>query len=153
MFNRESAEFWKNNGVGEIILSQELNLKQIARLDAGLPVGAVIYGRTAMMKTLVCPVKSALGKCGGKDCRAYLKDRKNEEFPVVCNGMTTFVLNSKPIYMSDKLSDLEKAGISFGILHFTVESADDCREVINAYLAGEQPTTDFTRGHFYRGVT
>ena len=153
VFNSDSVEFWRNFGLDEIILSCELNLKQIGKVSSLLPLGAVIYGRLPMMKTIVCPVKSAAGKCGGKDCKAYLKDRKNEEFPVVCNGMTTFVLNSKPVYMADKLSEIEKAGISVGILQFTVESAQECREVIKAYRLGNASDGEFTRGHFYRGVT
>ena len=127
-------------------------MKQIAKITCEKPLSAVIYGRAPMMKTLVCPVKAA-GKCGGKECRAYLKDRKNEEFPVVCNGMTAFVLNSKPVYMADKLSDLERAGVSVGVMQFTVEPAEECRKIIEAYRRGLKPEGEFTRGHFYRGVT
>ena len=106
-----------------------------------------------MMKTAVCPVKSAMKKCGGNSCRAYLKDRKNENFSVICNGMTSFVLNSKPIYMADKLTQLEDAGVKTAILRFTDESPAQCLKIINAFLRGARPEDEFTRGHFYRGVT
>lgn len=150
VFNNDSARLWQDRGVSEIILSHELNLKQIAEFD--IPVGVIAYGRADMMKTLVCPVKSAKGKCMGQSCKAYLKDRKNEEFPVLCNGMTTFVLNSKPIYMADKLSDLEKAGVEFALIRFTIERGEECNKIISAYKKGLEPFVDFTRGHFYRGV-
>ncbi len=153
VFNSESISFWKSMGISEVIVSQELNLKQIKNIKSEIPVGAMVYGKTVVMKTAVCPVKSANGKCGGEKCRAYLKDRKNESFPVICNGMTTFVLNSKPVYMADKLDEFEKSGISHAVIHFTNESAKECEKIINAYLNGDKPDIDFTRGHFYRGVT
>jgi len=153
VFGSESVKFWNSVGVSETILSQELNLKQIGNIKSQIPVGAIVYGKTVMMKTAVCPVKSANGKCGGEKCRTYLKDRKNESFPVICNGMTTFVLNSKPVYMADKLEELAKAGVSRAVIHFTNESPDECRKIIDAYLTGDKPDMEFTRGHFYRGVT
>lgn len=153
VFGSESIKFWENAGVSEIVLSQELNLKQIGKIKSDVPLGAIVYGKTVMMKTAVCPVKAAMKKCGGEKCSAYLKDRRNEKFPVICNGMTTFVLNAKPIYMADKLTDLEKAGISTALIHFTNEPESECRQIIDAYLNGKAPETDFTRGHFYRGVT
>ena len=153
VFNSESALFWNKFGAEEIVLSQELNIKQIAKLSAKIPLGAIVYGKPVMMKMAVCPVKAAMKKCGGASCKAFLKDRKNEMFAVLCNGMTTFILNSKPIYMADKLFELEKAGISTGIIHFTNETKAECEKIINDYLNLSMPEISFTRGHFYRGVT
>lgn len=153
VFNSESAKFWADKGVKEILVSQELNIKQIGKLYVDVPVGAVVYGKTVMMKTAVCPVKAALKKCGGSSCRAYLKDRKNEQFPVICNKMTTFILNSKPVYMADKLSEIGAAGINTALIHFTDETPGECQKIINAYLNGAQSGEVFTRGHYYRGVT
>ncbi len=152
VFNSESIKFWDEFGVSEIILSQELNLKQIEKLSADIPLGVTAYGKTVMMKTAVCSVKATTKKCSGSTCKAYLKDRKNEDFPVLCNGMTSFILNSKPIYMADKLSAIEKAGISTALISFTNESPVECREIINAFLTGREPKEEFTRGHFFRGV-
>lgn len=152
VFNGESINFWADFGISEIILSQELNIKQIAKLNKVLPTGAIVYGRAAMMKTVVCPVKAANKKCEKPNCKAYLKDRKNEKFPVACNGMTTFILNSKPIYMADKLNDLQNAGTKTVLLHFTVEEKEECRKIIEAFKKSAEPNMPFTRGHFYRGV-
>ncbi len=153
VFNSETIKFWADFGVSEITLSQELNLKQIEKLKSYTSLCAIVYGKPVMMKTAVCPVKSAMKKCGGNSCRAYLKDRKNENFSVICNGMTSFVLNSKPIYMADKLTQLEDAGVKTAILRFTDESPAQCLKIINAFLRGARPEDEFTRGHFYRGVT
>lgn len=41
-----------------------------------------------------------------------LKDRKREEFPIVCSkGCIAKILNSKPIFMADKIADLKKLKI------------------------------------------
>lgn len=153
VFNSETIKFWADFGVSEIILSQELNLKQIEKLKSETALGVVVYGKPVMMKTAVCPVKAAMKKCGGNSCRAYLKDRKNEKFSVICNGMTSFVLNSKPIYMADKLYEIENAGIKTAIIWFTDESPAECNRIINTFSNGKRPENEFTRGHFYRGVT
>lgn len=153
VFNSESIKFWADFGVDEIILSQELNLKQIGKLKSDILLNAIVYGKPVMMKTAVCPLKAAMKKCGGSSCGAYLKDRKNEKFSVICNGMTSFVLNSKPIYMADKLYEIERAGIKTAIIWFTDESPAECNRIINAFLNGNEPENEFTRGHFYRGVT
>ena len=97
-------------------------------------------------------MKWANKKCAKPNCNAYLKDRKNEQFPVICNGMTTFILNSKPIYMADKLNDLKDAGVRTALLHFTVEREEECRKIIKAFKENAKPEMPFTRGHFYRGV-
>ena len=153
VFNSESINFWTEFGVSEVIVSQELNLKQIEKLNSQIPVGVIAYGKSAMMKTAVCPVKAAMKKCGGSECGAYLKDRKNEKFSVICNGMTSFILNSKPIYMADKLYEMENAGVKTALLQFTDESPAECRKVMDAFIRGDKPEDEFTRGHFYRGVT
>ncbi|MFA7637187.1 MAG: DUF3656 domain-containing protein [Monoglobales bacterium] len=150
--NSESIKFWAGLGVREVTLSQELNIKQIEKISSKIPLCVVAYGKTVMMKTAVCPVKTVTKKCADGGCGAYLKDRKNEQFPVVCNGMTSFILNSKPIYMADKLRELERAGVATALLWFTDESPDRCESIIKAYINGESPEGSFTRGHFYRGA-
>ena len=153
VFNSESISFWEKFGVDEIILSQELNLGQISALDSKTLLGVIGYGRAVMMKTFICPIKSAMGKCRGQSPCAYLKDRKNEKFPVVCDGMTSFILNSKPTYMADKLRDISLAGINTVLIQFTDENPEKCREIINKFLNEDESEVPFTRGHFYRGVT
>ena len=69
------------------------------------------------------------------------------------------LLNSKPVFMADKLNDLIKLRPSALRLIFTVENFAECGKIIGEYrkaLSGESvkmpPENTFTRGHFYRGV-
>ena len=68
-------------------------------------------------------------------------------------GCTSELLNSKPIYMADKLGDLRRAGINGLQLWFTDEGAKETARIISDYKNGtDKPIENFTRGHFYRGM-
>ena len=63
-----------------------------------------------------------------------LKDRKREEFPIVCSkGCIAKLLNSKPIFMADKIADLKKLKINSIRLIFTVEKFAQCDKIIDMY--------------------
>ncbi len=144
-----------------VTLSPELNIGEIRDTLSAARVGAelIAYGRLPLMLTRNCPVK-AMGKCQ-KGKRIYsLRDRKNEVFPIMCaTGCRAKILNSKPIYMADKLTDLKKLKINSLRLIFTVENFSQCDKIIDVYrraLDGEtvaaMPAGTYTRGHFYRGA-
>ena len=70
---------------------------------------------------------------------------------------TSELLNSKTIYMADKMHDIVNSGVDGIQLWFYNEDAETVKKVINAYQKGlcgkaPEPEHDFTRGHFYRGV-
>ena len=83
-----------------------------------------------------------------------------EKFPLKCaEGCVCELLNSKPIYMADKLTDLLKLNVGALRLIFTVENSAECGKIIKDYKMGLSETealtpagNTFTRGHFYRGV-
>ena len=126
----------------------------------------MVYGHLPLMTMKNCVIKAAGGKCEcGSGKKFYLKDRKNEKFAIVCNGKTSCtntLLNAKPIYMADKISDLKSTGVGFGRLVFYDESPEECEKIIKAYIKAmnDEPVevpecgqmNKFTRGHFYRGV-
>jgi putative protease len=106
-----------------------------------------------------CPLKASK-KCQNGEMAYVLSDRKGQKFPLKCNmGCSIELLNSKPIYMADKMSDLIKLKINALRLIFTVENFAECGKIIGEYkkgLSGEKvfspPQNTFTRGHFYRGA-
>lgn len=106
-----------------------------------------------------CPLKAA-NKCQNGQFLHYLRDRMGEKFPFKCNsGCTVELLNSKPVYMADKLGDLLKLKINAIRLIFTVENFAECGKIIAEYkrgLCGREVSAPaentFTRGHFYRGT-
>ena len=142
-----------------VTLSSELNLKEIAKVGGTVRKEIVSYGKIPLMIMKNCPVKSVTGKCS-KNGGYYLRDRKNEEFKMVCDGYChSVILNSKNIYMADKIADIKKSGVNRVRLNFYDESCEETLNVIREYknaLKGEsidkKPENTFTRGHFYRGV-
>ena len=60
------------------------------------------------------------------------------------------ILNSRPVYMADRLSEIKN--VDFILLYFTDESKQQAQNIIKQYLVGGKPQGEFTRGLFYRGV-
>lgn len=159
VFNSQTANSF--DALKSVTLSPELNLGEMRALLKNTDVYAEVigYGRIPLMIMKNCPVKAA-GKCQ-KNKRLYkLRDRKNEEFPLLCSdGCVMKILNSKPIFTADKIEDLKKLKINAVRLIFTVENPQQCDKIINIYksaLKGEKvfspKDNTFTRGHYYRGV-
>ena len=140
-----------------VTLSPELTINEIKAIKKPLETELIVYGRIPLMTFENCPVK-AHSRCDGQRAYNELVDRKNERFPLMCGvGCFCELLNSKPIFMADKLSDLSDIGIGVFRLDFTVEDEEECKKIIEAYkmaLDGKEvkPLREntFTRGHFYR---
>lgn len=158
VYNSEAAEHYSY--LEDITLSPELNAREIAKVVAKTKckIGIIAYGHLPLMLMKNCPVK-AMGMCDGKKKMHTLTDRKNEEFTLLCgDGCISELINSKPVFVADKLSEIPKT--DFITLMFTIESYDECKNMINLYqqaLMGKKITNPFgengfTRGHFFRGV-
>lgn len=149
IFNSESLAVWKKYFADEALLSAEMTVSQINGICGDIRTGIICYGRLPLMLTRNCPVKNSYScaKCGGK---GVLTDRKGMEFPVDCSSGTSEVLNSVPLCIFDDVKNFEN--IDFCVLKFTDESADECSEIIRAYLSGKKCDGKFTRGLYHRGV-
>ena len=149
-----------------VTLSPELNLHEIGGLLENTTANAevIAYGRIPLMIMKNCPIK-AMGKCQNGKNIYKLRDRKNEEFTLVCarecgGGCRSKLLNSKPIFMADKMEDLKKLKINSIRLIFTVENFSQCGKIIDVYkralsgdvIGNDMADNSYTRGHFYRGV-
>lgn len=149
IFNSVSVSEAAALGARDCLLSCEVSLAKAAHIGGELPRGLMIYGRIPLMMTRNCPVGTKLtcAECGG---RSFLEDRMGVRFPVRCKNGCSYVLNSRPLWLADKLNDIRNA--DYGLLWFTDESADECERVISAYLGGGAPSGEFTRGLYYKGV-
>lgn len=155
--NSYSLDAYK--GLKTVTLSPELTINEISKIKKPCDTEVIVYGRIPLMTFENCPVKS-MGKCDLSKGINYLSDRKGEKFPLMCyEGCFSVLLNSKPVYMADKLYDLKKSGVKYLRLDFTDESDDECKKIIRDYkmaLSGEGVGTpkenSFTRGHFYKKV-
>ncbi len=137
--------------LADCILSFELTLRQIRRLEKPLPCGIIVYGRLPLMETENCIIRN------GSDCQkgkgATLTDRTGRAFPIACGHDCGSVLfNSTPLFLADRNREWKETGISFGRLLFTDETPEEITAIIDAYQGGGDPPADYTRGLYYRGV-
>ena len=112
-------------------------VNEIKSMKKPVDTELIVYGRIPLMTFENCPVK-AQSKCSGGKAFNELVDRMNEKFVLMCGeGCFCELLNSKPIYMADKLSDLFDLGIKFFRLDFTVENENECENIIEEYVKAE----------------
>ncbi|MDO5398077.1 MAG: DUF3656 domain-containing protein [bacterium] len=158
VFNAASLEHYRKLTL--VTISPELRLSEIKDIaeHSNIPFELIGYGRIPLMLMKNCPIK-AMGRCQKHKDKISLKDRRGEEFPIICRkGCMAELLNSKPMYMADKLSDLIKTGASRIKLVFTLETPQQCRRIIKIYKealngsVSKMRENTFTRGHYYRGV-
>ena len=147
IYNSYSAEIAAEMGAEITVLSPELLLENAVRLNANRSA-IIAYGRLPLMLTRNCPIKN------GRDCAlctgGSLTDRLGVEFPVRCRMGFSELLNSRPIWLADRFTEL--AGIDYAMLYFTDETPERVADVLEAYRLGNAPDTAHTRGLYYRGV-
>lgn len=148
--NTETLSFFESKGMTDCELSFELTLDQIAELGGKMPVGIISAGRLPLMLTRNCPAMND-GK-GCKHCKTapYIRDRKGIDFPMKCFGSCTEILNSVPLCMADKRSQM--TGIDFEVIRFSVENHVEKLKTLELFRKGITPENGFTRGLYYRGV-
>lgn len=81
-----------------------------------------------------------------------ITDRTKTEFPVRCVGGEHILYNSTPVFMGDKISDLQNTCIAYGRIAFTTESPATCSSISREIMNGTPYQGKKTRGHYYRGV-
>lgn len=165
-FNRRAKEFWR--GLENVLyetIPVELNSRELRERGCeGSEL--IVYGHLPMMISAGCVYKS-LKRCRKEekaflDPEAYdcLKDRKNMKFPVkpVCRECYNVIYNSQPLSllnMRDQVADLMPGSLR---LSFTLENAARTKKVLESFEKNYMENlpvedfTDFTRGHFKRGV-
>ena len=135
VFNNSSAAAAEELGFECFVVSPELGLPQ-ARDIGGAKLVAV-YGRLPLMLLEKCVGKELGGckKCG--DGAVLLKDRRGVSFPVLREWKhRSVVYNSLPTCMSDKPDLLVKNRVVGQHFIFSIERADECDRVINAFERG-----------------
>ncbi|MGI6153463.1 MAG: U32 family peptidase [Christensenellaceae bacterium] len=158
--NSQTLAILATLGYCRATLSPELNGRQMQDIfvPSGMETEAIVYGRLPLMVTEHCPV----GPCADGQCTlhrkqpVYLEDRKGMRFPLVKtgDGCRATLLNSLPIFMADRINDVEADVLR---MDFTLEKPEECVYISKQYknaLAGSavSPPAKFTRGHFKRGV-
>jgi len=131
-FNSITLEVLKGLGVKRATLHPELNLAQIRDIKKSIDTEVIIYGKLPLMKL------------GNPQAVGSITDRIGAVFHL-CDDL---LYNSVPIFMADRLGEIEKSGVTHGRLIFTTENANQVTEVINAYKNHIKIQIKFTRGKF-----
>lgn len=149
ILNSFSADEAKALGFSEMILSCECTLEGAGKISAPIKKGIFAYGRIPLMLTRNCPVKNGktCGECKRQSC---ITDRKGIDFPVRCSFGYSEILNSRPVFMADRLGEFENCDFLF--FNFTVETKGEVSKILNAYYNEKSPEGEFTRGLLYRGA-
>ena len=149
--NSLSVGVLENLGVKSLTLSPELTLKDLANVGGRVPRGIIAYGRLPLMLTRNCPIKNDK-TCQECKMGSYLTDRMGKKFPVVCNMGFSEILNSAPIYMADRMSEIKN--MDFVTFYFTKEKKETIEAILEAYKKGKKlgDASSYTRGLYYRGA-
>ena len=149
IFNSLSLEEMNRLGATDCLLSCEVSLSQASRLGGAIKRGIMAYGRIPLMMTRNCPVKNELtcSECGKN---SFLVDRMGVEFPVRCKNGCSYILNSRPLWLGDKQSDIRNC--DYALLYFTTETKTEAAKVIGDYISEKSAQGDFTRGLYYKSV-
>ena len=130
--NRATVAMTEQLGLADIIVSPELTLPQVR--DVGGAKSLIVYGRLPLMILEKC-VGRELGDCAScTEGKLVLCDRRGVRFPVLrVFDHRSLICNSIPTCMSDMPERLAELGICGQHFIFTVETARECREVIEAF--------------------
>ncbi len=158
-FNRYAKQFWKNEQVDSFTAPLELNFKELK--EVGLENSElVVYGHFPMMVSAQCITKTTKG-CQKQPGRITFKDRYQKEFAAKCNCDYCYnvIYNTAPVLLTDQKLEIQELAPKALRLHFTIEGKSKVKEVLRLYedvfIKGDvlkEPSMEFTRGHFKRGI-
>ena len=155
VFNSATVGYLAEQGFHSVTASFELTLPQIRDLSKEVPVEMIAYGRLPLMITENCIISQRSGNCICGSTTTHLVDRTGSRFPIIRDPGTcrSLLLNSRKLYLGDKLQNLQQLGIWAMRLMFTTENAQQVDAVLADYRSGADfdPGTS-TRGLYARGV-
>ena len=160
-FNREAEETLRELGVAGMTLPVELNSRELTRRmeSAALPAELIVYGYLPVMVSAQC-VRRTLSGCTGRPEILHIRDRKRKRFAVrnCCRYCFNVIYNSAPLFLMDQMKEWEAGRPEALRLQFTIENEREVRRILDSLKepgteeAVTNPLTEFTRGHFRRGV-
>lgn len=160
LFNTTTTAFYEQNNVRTHILSCELHRKEIAALteDISSTTHAFVlpvYGYLPVIESAGCLLKT-MGKCrGGKgEETVVLTDRHKKQRVVLthCDRCENTIYNSVPLSLHKEMEQIKDMNLDGIMLKFTLETAEEVKHVMSCFVRGNVPVSDFTKGHFMKGV-
>ena len=171
---------WGENSVSSHVISAEMMAYEIADLiksdgwkESGGQMILPVYGYIPVMVSAQClrtTNKSCMMELGSSSQRQreaalplVLQDRIRKRFPVIlhCDRCENTIYNTVPLSLHrdmDKVRKLQAQGLETFMVSFTVENGPQTEEILRFFVEqdakGSVPRalSDFTRGHFLKGV-
>ncbi len=138
----EYAERFK---LEDAVVSFEMPMSKISRLEASLPIGVVGHGYLPLMRFRACPLRGESG-CGSCKGGGVIIDRLNNSFELVCEKRRySTLLNSVPLCISDK-----EIKADFIILYFNNENEAEIKNIAQLFKNKCAPDFKRTNGLYFR---
>ena len=172
VFNYSSLNFWTEQGAQMIVLSPELTLEEIEQIAPFGETECIVHGRLELMESEHCIVGGMYeGACPApcKDHEFELVDEKRYTFPIKMDSdCRMHVLNSKVLCMLDDIPKIIEAGVSSIRIDARTIDDEDVETVVRSYrdandgcfekggksiITCKSLTGEYTKGHYFRGVT
>ncbi len=141
-------------------LPVELNAKELRALDCAKGE-LIVYGYQPLMLSAQCLYKNTAG-CDKKAQFFYLKDRYGKLFPVKnrCEDCYNILYNISPLSLFHQFSEIRTLAPAAVRISFTLENQKQVGQIFELYRQAAATDTvgrdnylsDFTNGHFKRGV-
>jgi putative protease len=149
----------------EVCLSVELNKREISETVKNISsrVQMKIYGKEELMVSEYCPIGSVFGlKSSNVNCSEncsrgdyVLKDRKEQQFILRSDKFCrSYIYNGVSTNLIPNLDEIKKLNIDSLRLDFIYENYEETLKVLKAFNENKwfYDFTNFTRGHYKRGV-
>lgn len=158
VFNPYSKDFMRQSAFSEYTLPQELHARELAELGGGGIL--IVYGYQPVMISANC-IRRTVGGCTGKEGASCLSDRRKKRFRVknCCRYCYNIMYNCTPLMLLDQKEEIKKINPSGIRLDFTGEDGRTVQRLTALYQESffegrpqAAPETEYTRGHFKRGV-
>ena len=167
-WNRETLSFYRTY-FNRVTVPVELNKKETGFFGDFEDCEILLYGRLPLMYSANC-VRKTLEHCENRiDSKPniyYLTDRYQNRFPVMQNCLHCYniLYNTVPLSLHGQLQTLLNKNCSVYRIEFTLENEHETKEILSYYLQTmkayennseitiEFPCSQFTNGHFKRGV-
>lgn len=150
--NYESLKFWKQNGIGRVVLARELPFSQIKEFCAHKPEGMEIevfvhgamcisYSGRCLLSNYLTGRDSNRGDCA-QPCRWQYslmeKTREGQYFDIEENKNGSFFFNSKDLCLIEHIPELMSAGVDSFKIEGRMKSIYYVATVTNAYRSAIQ---------------
>ncbi|MGF7145717.1 putative protease [Anaerotaenia torta] len=161
IYNSEAKTLFEELGITHYTAPVELNYQELKELGIS-DCDLIVYGYQPVMVSAQCLFANTSGCRKNKQGNTgNLVDRLGKSFFVQarCNSCYNIIYNSQVLSLLKYSREIAELGPSGLRLDFTLEDGEEVRKVLSAFVTefyqkknGGLELTDYTTGHFKRGV-